>query len=663
MNTIINVECVDQELIITNSPTLASGGICENVVSFKFCSKWDGFSKTAVFYQNEKNVYYALIDSNNTCEIPYEVTLNEGTLHFGVFGVNGDTRRTSKVDKIRIHKGAWNKDMHPSDPTPDIYTQILSALNEANALLHSFLNGTSTTPVGNAKTLEGHSASYFATKETVDSIQTTSRATLSQAGWYRVAEYKGGSSGQANGALTNPCKLFIGVTMNGSAEIQLDSKNNSNELYVLNSDGLTNITKVRYTVSGNTAYLEVYARTYCSAIFKIFNGESYECKWEAITPTLTAETVDGVTVTTTYDIPSNATPVNSEDLTEAIGEVNLGRLIIAETALDTLGVDYDTANLWTYTATIHPSSGLSDGSYLMGGASYSLIGMEYGEHKYGYQMAIGIYHSTGVKIRFLSNGTWSDWYRLTTSSDLANYFKNTGGDINGDVTVKSASATNISTDLKNSVRDILNRVYADGTYRLYDITNDTYIILSKADGTNTFNGTASGCLPLDGTGEVVASNLLPLKAKNSAANSCFTRYSGKDGVLGFLGFMEANTPYVLGSDGAGVGAILHAKNYGDYNNFYKGLSVTDASGAEGGEIKFACPQTDHSFDGMITQDIFQNMMRIFATHDGKTKLFNIDFASMKEGGNEALHTGNSARVTITSGKDDVPDTMDGLWAY
>ena len=61
MNTIINVECVDQELIVTNSPTLASGGICENLVSFKFCGKWDGFSKTAVFYQNEKNVYYALI--------------------------------------------------------------------------------------------------------------------------------------------------------------------------------------------------------------------------------------------------------------------------------------------------------------------------------------------------------------------------------------------------------------------------------------------------------------------------------------------------------------------------------------------------------------------------------------------------------------------------
>ena len=170
MNTIINVECVDQDLIITNAPTIASGGICENFVSFKFCSKWDGFSKTAVFYQNEKNVYYALIDSQNQCEIPHEVTLNEGTLHFGVFGVNGDTRRTSKVEKIRIHKGAWTKDMHPSDPTPDIYTQLLSELSAVNELLNSFLNGTSSTPVGNAKTLEGHGADYFATALALQNI-------------------------------------------------------------------------------------------------------------------------------------------------------------------------------------------------------------------------------------------------------------------------------------------------------------------------------------------------------------------------------------------------------------------------------------------------------------------------------------------------------------
>lgn len=191
MNTTINVECIDQNLIITNSPTIASGGICENLVSFKFCSKWDNFSKTAVFYQNEKNVYYALIDSQNMCIVPHEATLKEGTLYLGVFGVNGEVRRTSEIGRIRIHKGAWSKDLHPSDPTPDIYTQILAQYNEILDKQESFINSQEQTmsdyqeawletvettrkemvnevnilveqaKLGDAKTLNGHNDEYF----------------------------------------------------------------------------------------------------------------------------------------------------------------------------------------------------------------------------------------------------------------------------------------------------------------------------------------------------------------------------------------------------------------------------------------------------------------------------------------------------------------------
>lgn len=242
MNTIINVECVDQELIITNSPTLASGGICENIVSFKFCNKWDGFSKTAVFYQNEKNVYYALINDQNECEVPHEVTMNEGTLHLGVFGVNGDARRTSKVDKIRIHKGAWNKDMHPSDPTPDIYTQLQSEMNDLNNLLKSLLDGTNPTPVGNAKTLESHEASYFATAQSVEDLKdsidesldaiedgTTPVGDSNKLGGKGAREYAsadGSVAQQAVGydgyiAYPEGGKYYVGGTVTGSIRITL----------------------------------------------------------------------------------------------------------------------------------------------------------------------------------------------------------------------------------------------------------------------------------------------------------------------------------------------------------------------------------------------------------------------------------------------------------
>ena len=58
-NTLIKVDCVDQRLLISTAPVLASGGINEDVVEFHFCHLWDGFAKTAIFYRDEKNIYYS----------------------------------------------------------------------------------------------------------------------------------------------------------------------------------------------------------------------------------------------------------------------------------------------------------------------------------------------------------------------------------------------------------------------------------------------------------------------------------------------------------------------------------------------------------------------------------------------------------------------------
>ena len=130
MKTIINVECMDQELVITNSPVIASGGKHENFIKFNFCQKWNGLSKIAVFFKNEKNKYYALIDNDNMCEVPHEVTDYEGTMHFGVFGASGnDSTKTTKILKYKIVKGAITEDASPSDPTPDIYEQLTNQYN------------------------------------------------------------------------------------------------------------------------------------------------------------------------------------------------------------------------------------------------------------------------------------------------------------------------------------------------------------------------------------------------------------------------------------------------------------------------------------------------------------------------------------------------------
>lgn len=127
MSTQIKVKCIDQSLTLVSTPLVASGGLNEDTVTFEFCSKWTGFSKTAVFYRNKEDVYYSLIDDDNTCYIPQEVLQEDGTLYFGVFGSNDSgVTRTSEILRYKVVQGAITKDIKPSDPTPDIYQQLLA---------------------------------------------------------------------------------------------------------------------------------------------------------------------------------------------------------------------------------------------------------------------------------------------------------------------------------------------------------------------------------------------------------------------------------------------------------------------------------------------------------------------------------------------------------
>lgn len=127
--TIIRVTCVDQRLVISSGPVIASGGLNEDKVVFDFCPLWNDFVKTAIFYRDKGQVYHSVL-VDNTCLIPWEVTASEGEMYFGVFGVKGDITRTSEILRYKVVAGAITEDTTPSDPTPDIYEQILEAFRQ-----------------------------------------------------------------------------------------------------------------------------------------------------------------------------------------------------------------------------------------------------------------------------------------------------------------------------------------------------------------------------------------------------------------------------------------------------------------------------------------------------------------------------------------------------
>ena len=132
--TYIEVDCQDQDLTITDAPLIASGDVLTDKVHFTFCQKWDGFAKTAVFYRDGVDNLEVLIDENNECVIPKEVLQEEGTFYFGVFGIKDNSVKTSEVMRYRIKQGAVSGTVAP-DPTPDIYTQILTRMNNLGQIV------------------------------------------------------------------------------------------------------------------------------------------------------------------------------------------------------------------------------------------------------------------------------------------------------------------------------------------------------------------------------------------------------------------------------------------------------------------------------------------------------------------------------------------------
>lgn len=132
--TLIEVDCKDQDLTLLDAPLIASGDVQSDEVHFTFCPKWDGMIKTAVFYRNEEEAYSVLVDENNKCIIPQEVLKEEGTLYFGVFGVKDSMVKTSEILRYKVKRGVITESTKIPDPTPDIYSQLLTKIEEAGIL-------------------------------------------------------------------------------------------------------------------------------------------------------------------------------------------------------------------------------------------------------------------------------------------------------------------------------------------------------------------------------------------------------------------------------------------------------------------------------------------------------------------------------------------------
>lgn len=131
-----------QLLTIQNREVISSGDMNYDSCRFNFDEAWTDYIKTAVFYQDRKQIYYAVLDKENKCFIPAPALAKASPLYIGVFGVRGNKVITSTMDSISIVEGAVSGtelDMEPSDTVfaalVAYYQVILDTVAEQNAIL------------------------------------------------------------------------------------------------------------------------------------------------------------------------------------------------------------------------------------------------------------------------------------------------------------------------------------------------------------------------------------------------------------------------------------------------------------------------------------------------------------------------------------------------
>lgn len=195
-------------------------------------------------------------------------------------------------------------------------------------------------------------------------------------------------------------------------------------------------------------------------------------------------------------------------------------------------------------------------------------------------MLWGIAQDYPPQINYYNGASWSGWQTIATLTDLANYLPKTGGYITGaEAGIGSGSSESGYTwGLRNSKRFITEQVLADGTYRVRDTNNSKNIINSTVDGTNTFNGAASGNLPINGGGTVRKEGDTPLVVENTKAGYSYTYIGYKNANdINYMGFNNGK-PYVYGQ-----GDILHTGNKptGTYTGNGDATSRTISTGGIG----------------------------------------------------------------------------------
>ena len=132
-----------QKIELINRQNIADQQICFVDMCFLFSPDWEQLDKTAQFAQGEKT-YNVHLGTDIVCHCLLPAELQTGCVSVSVFGyaVDGSVRATTVPLGIGIKRSGFQGDGEtPIPPTPDLYAQLLDAIDKKIASLHDGKDG------------------------------------------------------------------------------------------------------------------------------------------------------------------------------------------------------------------------------------------------------------------------------------------------------------------------------------------------------------------------------------------------------------------------------------------------------------------------------------------------------------------------------------------
>lgn len=127
-----------RQITVREYEVLVSNSVNTYPCIFEFDKSWNGFTKTAVFVTDGLPVAIELLNSELTCEIPWELLSIPGKcVHIGCFGLVGEeiVRRTTFKTLGIVKMGATDGASPERPPSPNIYEQLQAEIGDLSSLM------------------------------------------------------------------------------------------------------------------------------------------------------------------------------------------------------------------------------------------------------------------------------------------------------------------------------------------------------------------------------------------------------------------------------------------------------------------------------------------------------------------------------------------------